>query len=127
MKKASILFAAVVVALVLTAPALADVPNLLNYQGRLTDPSGNPKNGTFTMQFAVYDAVSGGNQLPTGSPWSETQSVTATNGIFNVLLGSVTPLPANLFEGGPTDSLGPLLTCTTSASGQVRRCASTSP
>jgi hypothetical protein len=61
-------FAAVVIALVLTAPTLADAPNLLNYQGRLTDPSGNPKNGTFTMQFAVFDAESGGNQLPSGSP-----------------------------------------------------------
>jgi len=53
MKKAYIPFAAFVVALVLTVPALADVPNLLNYQGRLTDPSGTPKNGTFTMQFVL--------------------------------------------------------------------------
>jgi hypothetical protein len=92
MKKAYVSFAAVVIALLLTVPALADVPNLLNYQGRLTDPSGNPKNGTFTMQFALYDAATGGNQLPSGSPWSETQSVTVTDGVFNVLLGSVTPL-----------------------------------
>jgi hypothetical protein len=90
MKKAYVPFAAVVIALVLTAPTLADAPNLLNYQGRLTDPSGNPKNGTFSMQFAVFDAESGGNQLPTGSPWSETQNVSVTNGVFNVLLGSVT-------------------------------------
>jgi len=48
----------------------------LNYQGRLTDPSGNPKNGTFMMQFAVYDAESGGNQLPSGTPWSETRTGT---------------------------------------------------
>ncbi len=53
---------------VLSAQALAQVPMLLNYQGRLTDPSGNPKNGTFTMQFAMYDAETGGNQLPSGSP-----------------------------------------------------------
>jgi hypothetical protein len=107
MKRAYIPFAAVIVAVVLTAPALADAPTLLNYQGRLTAPSGNPKNGTFTMQFAVYDAESGGNQLPAGSPWSETQNVTVTNGVFNVLLGSVTALPTNLFEGGPSDAPSP--------------------
>jgi hypothetical protein len=119
MKKAYIPFAAVVVALVLTVAALADVPNLLNYQGRLTDPSGNPKNGTFTMQFAVYDAESGGNQLPSGSPWSETQSVTVTNGVFNVLLGSVTALPTNLFEGGPSDASGPLRFLQVTVSGEA--------
>jgi len=92
------------------APALADTPNLLNYQGRLTDPSGNPSNGTFSMTFAVYDADSGGNPLPAGTPWSETQNVTVSNGVFNVLLGSVTALPTTLFQGGfgPSDSSGPL-------------------
>ncbi|MBI4515297.1 MAG: hypothetical protein HY699_05705 [Deltaproteobacteria bacterium] len=97
----------------------ADAPNLLNYQGRLTDPSGTPKNGTFTMQFAVYDAESGGNQLPTGSPWSETQSVTVTNGVFNVLLGSVTALPTDLFQGGPLDASGPLRFLQVTVSGEA--------
>lgn len=35
-------------------------------------------------------AETGGSQLPSGTPRSETQSVTVTNGVFNVLLGSVT-------------------------------------
>lgn len=92
-----------------SAPVLAaDVPQLLNYQGRLTAPDGTPKDGTFTMVFSVYDAETGGNQLPTATPWSETQSVTVTDGVFNVLLGSVTALPATLFQGGPTDAAGPL-------------------
>jgi hypothetical protein len=99
MKRATYLSTLALV-VVLATRAAADVPMLLNYQGRLTDPSGNPKNGTFTMQFAVYDAETGGNQLPSGTPWSETQSVTVTNGVFNVLLGSVTALPADLFQGG---------------------------
>jgi hypothetical protein len=47
--------------------AAADVPMLLNYQGNLTAPDGTPKNGTFSMQFSVYDAESGGNQLSTGT------------------------------------------------------------
>src|SRR6185295_419077 len=74
-----------------------DVPKLMSYQGRLTDSSGSPRNGTFSMSFAFYDAVSAGNALPAGSPWLETQNVQVTNGIFHVVLGSVTAMPANLF------------------------------
>jgi len=99
---------ALAVWMLLTGPAWGQVPNLLNYQGRLTDPSGNPSNGTFNMGFAMYDALSGGNALPSGTPWTETQSVSVTDGSFNVLLGSVTALPSNLFQGGPSDSAGPL-------------------
>lgn len=99
---------ALAVWMLLAGAARAQVPNLLNYQGRLTDPSGNPSNGAFTMTFAMYDAVSGGNPLPSGSPWAETQNVTVTDGSFNVLLGSVTALPSNLFQGGPLDASGPL-------------------
>jgi hypothetical protein len=107
MRSIRALFAVVLIGLMATHVS-AQVPNLLNYQGWLNDSSGNPQNGTFTMQFAVYDAATGGNELPAGTPWSETQSVTVTNGVFNVLLGSVTALPADLFTGGPSDASGPL-------------------
>ncbi len=103
-----ILMTAALVLAVSPCASASDVPMLLNYQGNLTAPDGTPKNGTFSMQFAVYDADTEGNQLPSGSPWNETQSVQVTDGVFNVLLGSATPLPTDLFEGGPTDSAGPL-------------------
>lgn len=108
MKKFVISLALAVFATV-ASTTFADVPQLLNYQGNLSAPDGTPKNGSFTMMFSVYDAETGGNQLPIGTPWAETHSsVTVTNGVFNVLLGSVTALPATLFEGGPMDSAGPL-------------------
>ena len=48
-------------ALLLTAlPLAAQVPSLINYQGRLTDGSGNPVTGNRTMAVSVYDAASGG-------------------------------------------------------------------
>jgi collagen triple helix repeat protein len=84
------------------AMAATDVPTLINYQGRLTDPSGVPKNGSFTMKFTVVDA--GGSSLG----WTETQSVSVQNGFFDVQLGSVTPFPNGLFVGAPTDSFGPV-------------------
>lgn len=103
----------------MVASVHADAPNLLNYQGRLAGSGGSPQNGTFTMVFKVYDAVTGGSQLPTGSPWTETQSVTVTDGSFNVLLGSVTALPANLFDGGPSDAAGPLRFLDVTVSGEA--------
>jgi hypothetical protein len=39
----------------------AGVPNLINYQGRLTDAQGNPVTGNRTMVVRVYDAPTGGN------------------------------------------------------------------
>jgi hypothetical protein len=86
----------------------SDAPLLMSYQGRLTDASGSPRNGSCSMTFAFYDAVTAGNALPAGSPWTETQNVQVTNGIFHVVLGSVTAMPANLFSGGPADAAGPL-------------------
>ena len=72
----------------------AQAPQLLNYQGRL-DSSGVPINGTRSMSFSIYSVPTGGTSL-----WTETQSnVTVTNGVFSVLLGSVTPFPSTLFAG----------------------------
>ena len=62
-------------------PRAQGAPQLLNYQGRLTDASGAPRNGSFTMGFAILGGP---------SAWSETQGVTVTNGFFSALLGSVT-------------------------------------
>jgi len=72
----------------------AQAPQLLNYQGRL-DSSGTPVNGTKSIVFSIYTAATGGSLL-----WTETQSsVTVTNGVFSVLLGSVTAFPGTLFTG----------------------------
>jgi hypothetical protein len=40
-----------------TAAVLSRIP----IQGRLTDASGNPLNGTYTINFYLYDALTGGN------------------------------------------------------------------
>ncbi|MBV6340864.1 hypothetical protein [Candidatus Magnetobacterium casense] len=56
----------------------------LNYQGYLTDASGNAITGSRSVVFTLYDAVTGGTNL-----WTETQTVTFTSGYFNVELGSV--------------------------------------
>jgi hypothetical protein len=72
------------------------VPTMISYQGQLLDGSGNPvPNGTYSMTFKLYTVPTGGTSV-----WQETQSVTVTNGLFNVLLGSAgSPLSPPLFTG----------------------------
>jgi hypothetical protein len=74
---------------------------LLNYQGKL-EVGGMPATGTFAMTFSIYSASTGGSPL-----WTETQNVTlSSDGVFNVLLGSVTPFPSSLFAGAGERYLG---------------------
>ena len=76
--------------------AQGGAPLLLNYQGRLADPtSGLPKaDGTYNITFKIYDAQTDGTLI-----WSEAQTVAVSRGLFNVLLGSSTALSASDFDG----------------------------
>lgn len=61
----------------------------LNFQARLTSVAGGivPDGNSYSVQFKLYDAVSGGT-----NEWTETQSgMTVKNGYLSVHLGSVTP------------------------------------
>lgn len=91
----SFLFSILVLAVLLASPAAhAVVPQLMNYQGRLTDSSGEPLDTTVGITFTIYDAELAGNVI-----WSETQPVVlVTEGTFNVLLGSVATLVDTVFN-----------------------------
>ena len=94
MSKKGLLFL-VVLFVFLVSGLWAQIPQLINYQGMLTDPAtGSGLTGTYSITFSIYDAATGGTAL-----WTETQSVTANNGLFNVLLGSVNVIPLDLFDG----------------------------
>ncbi len=67
----------------------AAILQVLNYQGYLANSGGTPINGTISMTLRLYNAASGGVAL-----WTDTQaSVNVANGVFDIVLGSVTPLP----------------------------------
>src|SRR5262249_14731985 len=83
------------------APASAAVPNLLTHQARTLNAAGTPPTATVNITFTLYDAPSGGTVL-----WSEVQSVTFDDGYFSVQLGTVTPLPATVFNGATPRYLG---------------------
>ena len=77
------------------ASSYAEVPQLINYQGKLTKASGAPVDTTISMVFTVYADSNG-----ITSKWSESQSsVKVEKGIFNVLLGSTTVIPDSVFDG----------------------------
>ena len=70
-----------------------NVPQTIDYQGRLADSDGNYLNSVVTVDFLIYDTETGGTAI-----WNETQEVSCANGIFHVQLGAVTTLPGTLFD-----------------------------
>lgn len=66
----------------------AEIPRIINYQGKLTDPSGKPvSDGTYSITFRIYDRESGGSPL-----WYETQSIATQKGIFSTQIGATKDL-----------------------------------
>ena len=66
----------------------------ISYQGKLLDSGGDPVNGDINFGFTLYSDSSGTSPL-----WSEGHfSVAVSEGIFTVILGSVTPLEPSFFD-----------------------------
>jgi len=87
-----LLISVAIIAGVLWASQSKDV---ISYQGRLLDDTGMPFAGdTVSMTFSIYDGETAGAGL-----WSESQVVEVEDGIYNVRLGEVTPIPDDLFNG----------------------------
>jgi hypothetical protein len=61
--------------------AAAAVSSVVPIQGQLTDDSGNPLDGTYSIKATLYDASTNGNALCT-----DTDSVTVDNGLFVMYL-----------------------------------------
>ncbi len=91
--------------LCLWLPDTADgqVPQLINYQGRLTNPDGSPvEDNDYLIAFAIYDDPSDGALLWNCPP----QVVPVESGLFTYQLGTVTSLPDSLFESDTLRWLG---------------------
>lgn len=85
-------------AMPLGAPVAAPSTTMISYQGQLTDPDGTPLTGTYDMRFALYAVPTGGTAC-----WTENRTganaVPVSDGLFNVLLGSVTPIDPSCLAG----------------------------
>lgn len=72
----------------LAAGSFAGAPQLVSYQGYLTDGDGMPVTGTPQVIFTIYDDATAGSVI-----WTETYlSLSVTDGHFDVLLGSIAQL-----------------------------------
>ncbi len=88
-------FAVLAVVVVATGMAGGAVPPMISYQGRLTDAGGTAIDGTFNLTFAICS-----DSLCYSPLWGETHAnVVVAQGLFTVLLGSITPIPPSVFTG----------------------------
>ncbi len=94
MRKQLLIQITIVLIILLAATVTAEIPKLISYQGRLLDETGDPVTGSHNFTFALYMF----EEAPLGdSIWTETHSLTLEDdGVYNVMLGSVTPFPSNV-------------------------------
>jgi hypothetical protein len=88
----------------LTAQSAASTGTIA-YQGRLADSGGNPLTETVGMEFRLYNVATGGTPLWT-EQWTGASSVQVSDGLFNVMLGSLAAIPQNVITGNSTLFLG---------------------
>ena len=75
--------------------AFAQVPRTISFQGVLTDAAGNlVQDGNHPLTLRLYAGATGGSSL-----YTESQTVPVVKGIFNVIIGSVTPIPVSIGFG----------------------------
>jgi hypothetical protein len=86
-------FLITLVGAVFTVSVNAEVPSTMNYQGRLTDDTGDPvADGLHDITFRIYGETS-------TVRWEESHEVTTSDGLFSVELGSNgSPLTADIFN-----------------------------
>lgn len=89
---------ALLASLILLFTGFATASTVINYQGLLTDSSGDPvPDGVYQMIFSIWDDSTGGTQVWT----SALTSVETTNGHFSVDLGATEPLDRDMLGSGP--------------------------
>jgi len=74
--------------LIIWSSVSAETPQIISFQGKVTESGSPVADGTYNMRFRIYNVPTGGSEL-----WnSGLQTVPVTGGIFNVLLGE-SPMP----------------------------------
>ncbi|MCP4685593.1 MAG: hypothetical protein GY867_09100 [bacterium] len=87
--------AASILLLSLAGNLSAEVPPLINYQGRLTNSMGEPMDTLVDMTFSLYADPDGTTLL-----WTENHPVVEVySGLFHIVLGGFEPIPDTVFTG----------------------------
>jgi hypothetical protein len=104
--------------LILSGYLIGQVPDRMSYQGMLTGSEGEPvEDGMYEMHFKLYNGTNPSTEL-----WSETQTISVVDGIFNAILGTETPIELPFDEQyylgiavGDEPELSPRIALTSSA------------
>lgn len=90
----TIILTIVAVLVLLFAWAVAEVPQLVTYQGRLLDSGGSPvADGPYLIRFQIYDDPTAGTLKWT----SNIRQIDVADGLFSYSLGDTVALPHDLF------------------------------
>lgn len=112
--RGNVIFTLLVVTLLFWAQSVGAFPaatptgtstGTIAYQGRLADAAGTPLTSTYPIIFRLYSSASGGVPL-WEEQWTGPNSVQVSDGLFNVMLGSLTPIPQNTITGNGSLWLG---------------------
>jgi hypothetical protein len=78
--------------LIFSAAALAQAPRSIPFSGILKNAAGRPiTNSSQQINVTLYDAATGGTAI-----YTETLTVSVTNGLFTGSLGAATPIPSSV-------------------------------
>ena len=91
------LFLTAILAFLALSAVQADTPELINYQGRLTNPDGSPQAGTKTFSLSIWDDATGGAAL-----YSEDlgEILLDENGIYSFQFGADSAALAQALQAG---------------------------
>lgn len=94
-------------ALSVQQPAISSASGTIAYQGRLADGAGQPiAAATHPMVFRLY-ASDAADAVPLWTEnWTGSSAVEVSDGLFNVMLGSLTPIPQSVITGNDSLYLG---------------------
>ena len=92
--KTKLLFC-LIMACIMGLLAQGQVPQTIDFQGRMADSNGDPINGQHTITFSLFSSEAGGSAL-----WIEAREVAFANGLFHVALGEENPIPSSVLAGG---------------------------
>lgn len=81
-----------------TQNAASSSSSTISYQGRLADSGGTPLTGFHNLEFRIYDVPTGGVPL-WEELWTGGNSVQVSDGLFNVMLGSINNTLASTIQG----------------------------
>src|SRR5437588_2968798 len=97
MRQLKVLFFAAAILLAGLSAAFAQTPRMFSYQGLALDAStGKPiTNGPHSVTVNLYTVATGGTAIYTET-FSGGSAPNFTGGLFDVLVGSVTPIPSSV-------------------------------